>query len=115
MKLLLLSLCLLCLIGCGKGEHRQSGQRVVYPALTESPPPMLPGGSSLPEESVEVQQPVPVVEESWMEEHVRKEARKKELIKVLREKAAEADPDDQNTLTEEQIQERVNSEGFDIY
>ena len=105
MKFFLLSLMLLCLIGCGKGEDRQQKHRVVYPALTESPPPPLASHTRSVEESDEERAPHirsdNVIPESWMDKQLKKET----LIKDLKDQAARADPNDPFALTEEVIEE----------
>lgn len=105
MKFFLLSLMLLCLIGCGKGENHQTSRRSTYPALTESPPPLLPPNPGFSEVSVRKPEPrvLPNNEmpESWMDKQLKKET----LIKDLKDQAARADPNDPFALTEEVIEE----------
>lgn len=104
MNVFLLCLSLLFLIGCGKGENHPAAHRAVYPPLTESPPPLLPPdpnpSEDLAQESASQEIPSTVVEDGWMEKHLRKEA----LIKNLREQRVK-DPNDPFALTEEAIEE----------
>ncbi len=115
MNFFLISLCLVCLTGCGKGEGRQAERRVVYPALNDSPPPLLPTQPSLAAESAEDPEPQVLpnanTEESWMEKHVHKE----NLIKGLKEQAARAEPGDPFALSEEEIEKLSKLDTLEIY
>lgn len=115
MKLFLLSLCLLCLLGCGKGEKRQRRQRVVYPALTESPPPPMPVTARLTDEPAEESKPqtpsTPPGEQGWMEKIVKKET----LIKSLKDQANQAESGDPFALSEEDIEALSKIDNLEIY
>jgi len=114
-NLLVLSLCLLCLLGCGKNGNRQHKQRIVYPALTESPPPPVPvTAKSVDEPAEESDFPIPStapVEASWMEKVVKKET----IIKNLKEQSSLSKPDDPFALSEEDIEALSKIDNLEIY
>ena len=104
MKFFLFVLCLVWLTGCGKEKNGKAGPRVVYPSLGESSPPLMPSNSDLSEDPIEELEPQvlskTVVEEGWMEKHLKKEA----FIKSLREQRGK-NPNDPFSLSEEEIEE----------
>lgn len=102
-------------MGCGKSDDRQAEHRVAYPALNESPPPLLPALPTLAEESVEEPghqvPPSADTEPSWMDKHTHKE----NLIRSLKEQAARAEPDDPFALSKEEIEELSKLDTLEIY
>lgn len=103
MKNVFICLGLLALFtGCGKGDARPPGVLGVYPALNESPPPLLLSvpDSSGPSSAESVDSPARVITgDGWMQ----RQTEMAEQVKRLRAYAAQAKPGDPAALTEEQI------------
>jgi len=115
MKFLLFCLGLALLSGCGAGDERQTGRRVIYPALNESPPPPMRADPRFPELPVEKTASqatdIGAVEDSFMQRQVQKE----ELLKSMRNYAAKAAPGDPFALTKEEIDKLSKVDGLLVY
>ncbi len=105
---------LVLLLGCGREAPRPRQQRVVYPALNESPPPPPPpleeGASPVqPAKTEEI--PYVITGQRWIELKEEKD----DVVKHLRDYSAKAAPDDPFALTEEDIRKLSEQEELRLY
>jgi hypothetical protein len=105
---------LLLLLGCKKGEPRAEQQRIVYPALNESPPPPPPpleeGASEVPQPNKE-EVPSVITGQRWID--LKEET--DDMVKRIRDYSEKADPDDPFALKEEEIRKLADQEGLRLY
>jgi len=105
---------ILLLLGCGREAPRPQHQRIVYPALNESPPPPPPpleeDASTQPQPNKE-EIPYVITGQRWIDLKEEKD----DMVKSLRDYSAKADPDDPFALKEEDIRKLSEQEELHLY
>jgi hypothetical protein len=108
-------LCILVLLlGCGREAPRSQQQRIVYPALNESPPPPPPpleGDASTLTQPKKEEIPSVITGERWID--LKEDS--DDMAKRLRDYSEKADPDDPFALKEEEIRKLAEQEGLRVY